>query len=414
MKNSLSHRQITIITGLRRVGKTTLMFQLIDALLKENVNPFHILYFSFDESQYALDEILEFYQQEVLQGDIRNHEKIFLFLDEIQKLPQWSEKIKMIYDLYPNVKITVSGSASILLFRHSRESLAGRFFEYTIQPLNFLEFLSFKNVEIDFQRETIFKTTIISHLNHFYKTGGFIEAISLNPLLLKKYFRETLLERVIFKDIPENFSVKRPALLLQLVQLVANQPGMYLDYKNVANDLNVDQRTVAEYITYLEYSLLIQKLYNFSPNWLTSEKKTKRAYLSNTGFTLAMAEKTEFPVIVEQFWINFLAGKYFYRSPQKDEVDLVLKNHQHPLPVEIKLRNKINLKGAKVLFKFMNRFQISTGLMITLDTEGQFNQNGKTVHLIPYWKYHSILTFLKANTDINTEDPFHFCTHGSV
>jgi hypothetical protein len=87
--DSLSPRQMTFITGLRRVGKTTLIFQLVDRLIRERqVNPYHLLYFSFDESRFSLEEILAFYQTQILQDDLRAFERVYIFLDEIQKLSQ--------------------------------------------------------------------------------------------------------------------------------------------------------------------------------------------------------------------------------------------------------------------------------------------------------------------------------------
>ncbi len=396
LKSSLNLRQITILTGLRRVGKTTLLFQLIDALLKKGVSPYQILYFSFDENQYALNEILEFYQHHVLKKELREVDRLFIFLDEIQKLDQWPEKLKIYYDLYPNVKFILSGSARILLFRGSRESLAGRFFEYPIQPLDFYEFLKFEGKEIDFSREEIFKTAIITEFNQFLKSGGFIEAIVLNDLQRMQYFKQTILERVVFKDIPENFSVKKPALLLQLLKITAYHPGLYLDYKNIANDLKMDQRTIADYFSLLDYSLLIQKVFNFSHNKLTSEKKMKRVYLSNPAFSQALNPEIAFAVLIEQFWINHLKSTFFYRSPQKDEVDIILERERAVLPIEIKIRENISIREASSLFKFMNRFDERRGLMITLDNDGVFERDQRQVQLIPFWKYKTILQYINA------------------
>jgi len=104
LKQALLVRQMTLITGLRRVGKTTLLFQLIDSLLKEKkTNPEHILYYSFDETRYDLEEIFSFYESQILQDDLRNFERTYICLDEIQKLPEWQNKIKIFYDMYPNI-----------------------------------------------------------------------------------------------------------------------------------------------------------------------------------------------------------------------------------------------------------------------------------------------------------------------
>lgn len=198
-----------------------------------------------------------------------------------------------------------------------------------------------------------------------------------------------------YRDIPDVFSVSVPDLFFRLLNILAQRPGLYLDYKNLGNDLKFDQRTLANYFNYLEYAFLIQKLYNFSPNLLTSEKKLKRAYLSNTGFTFALAGGDfDLSILLEQFWVNFLKTKYFYRSPQKEEVDLILVNGEKIVPVEIKIRKIVSAKTLGSLFKFLNHFDISKGLAISLQTETEFTQNGRNVKVLPYWKYWSILKYI--------------------
>ncbi len=396
LKKSLSLKQMTLITGLRRVGKTTLIFQLIDWLIREqNISPYNILYHSFDEARLYLENIVNYYQTTVLKQDLLQVDQIYIFLDEIQKLPGWSEQVKILYDMHPNVKITLSGSANLIMKAGSRESLAGRFFEYEINPLDFTEYLIFRNVEIDYSREAVFKQTIAIEFNQFLKTGGFIEALSFDDIQLVRYFKDSILERVTFRDIPEVFSISVPDLLLRLLNILAQRPGLYLDYKNLANDLKFDQRTINNYFDYLEYSFLIQKLYNFSPNLLTSERKLKRAYLANTGFTFSLASAMIFPKIVEQFWVNFLRAKYFYRSPQKDEVDMVLANNKITMPVEIKMRENISKKTAAPLLKFLHKFDQRRGLIISLQDETEISHDNKFIQVFPYWKYWSILDWLE-------------------
>ncbi len=393
---SLSLRQMTFITGLRRVGKTTLIFQLIDRLIRENrVAPYQVLYFSFDETRYRLDEILDFYQVNILQTDLRAVDRIYIFFDEIQKLSHWPEQVKILYDLYPNVKITLSGSANIIMKVKSRESLAGRFFDYAIDPLDFPEYLAFRGIAVDGGREGVFQQTIEREFRQFLKTGGFIEAIPFDDGQLVRYFKESILERVTYRDIPEVFAIAMPDLLLRLLNILAQSPGFYLEYKNLASDLQFDQRTIINYLSYLEYSFLLQKLYNYSTNLLSSEKKLKRAYLANTGFTCALAGQMNFPLLMEQFWVNFLKAKYFYRSPQKDEVDLVHVAGNFILPIEIKMRESVSAKDAGALFKFMRYFGKKQGLLISWRDETELANNGMAVKVLPYWKYWSIRKWIE-------------------
>ena len=124
---SLRERQILLVTGLRRVGKTTLLYQAVETLL-ETVAPDCILYFSFEEALGSPKEVLEYYEKKVLRKPLEDAGKIFVFFDEIQYVEDWPSVLKQFYDLYPNLKFFVSGSSSLLLSRDAVDKLAGRFF----------------------------------------------------------------------------------------------------------------------------------------------------------------------------------------------------------------------------------------------------------------------------------------------
>ncbi len=387
----LDLRQILILYGLRRAGKTTLMFQIIEELLKKRgVSPLQVLYFSFDEESEDITEILKTYETEVLGERISDGREIYLFLDEIQKLGGWPDKVKVVYDLNPNVKIFLSGSAAINLSKGGKESLAGRSFEFLIEPLDFDEYLDFKEIDIDRKRETVFESEIKRSLKDFMITGGFIEALELDDIRRRKYFREGLLERVIFRDLPESFSIRSADLLYRCMNVFAAHPGMILDYRNLGNDLGYDQRTVSDYVSYLEYAMLVSKLYNYSPNRLTSEKKMRKVYTSNTAITIALSGESDFSALAEQFFANTLKAGFFWRSPQKDEVDLVLATEEGVVPIEIKMRSDIRARDAKPLFKFMTKYGINEGLIISSNLETAFKHGDIKVEVIPYWRYWTI------------------------
>ncbi len=385
----IDKRQIVLFTGLRRVGKTTLMYQIIDELLRNGVNPYDILYFSFDEMMYDLEGLIKQYEIDILREDI-SKKKVFIFLDEIQKLEGWPSKVKLLYDANPKLKIFLTGSAQITMWRGTRESLAGRFFDFVVKPLDFEEYLDFKGVKIDKNREKIFEKDLKRHMRGFLKTGGFIEALNLDEHMLKKYLKESLLERVIFVDIPQTFKLDLPELLLKLLTIAASRPGFYLDCKNLSNDLNVDQRTIANYISYLEYALFLQKLYNYSRNLLTSEKKVKKLYPSNTAFTLVLNPQADLSSVLEQFFVNNLNARFFLKTPQKEEIDIIHTQDRNVLPVEIKIKEKISKNDVKTLLKFMERNNLQRALLITLDTETKLQKEKLIVEAIPYWRYWSI------------------------
>jgi len=138
IQRMIKEPQIISLCGLRRVGKTTILKKIIEDLITEN-SPDSILYFSFDDFQAS--ELLDVIDAFV---SIHNKEPKFLIFDEIQKLPNWAEKVKLIYDT-GKYKVFISGSESLSLRKGSRESLAGRIYEFEVKGLDFLEYLSFVN-----------------------------------------------------------------------------------------------------------------------------------------------------------------------------------------------------------------------------------------------------------------------------
>ena len=141
----MKDRQIILLTGLRRVGKTTLAYQIIDELLKQKVNSLHIMYFSFDEKTANLDELIKAYEEGVLKKKIGD-ERIYVFLDEIQKCSDWESRIKILYDLHPNIKFVITGSASVKITKKAKESLAGRMFEFHLYHFHFGNLLNGKGL----------------------------------------------------------------------------------------------------------------------------------------------------------------------------------------------------------------------------------------------------------------------------
>src|SRR3989344_4227988 len=140
--------QILALSGLRRVGKTTLMLKIIKDRIQNGEDPHNILYFSFDEFKGTdIREVIREY--ETITGKDFNQGTYLLVLDEIQKLKNWEDQIKSIYDQRkPRVKIIISGSESLFIRKKSKETLAGRIFEFKVESLTFKEFLYFKEINL--------------------------------------------------------------------------------------------------------------------------------------------------------------------------------------------------------------------------------------------------------------------------
>ena len=366
----LGKKFIVSIVGLRRTGKTTIMRQLIDKLIDEGVPRHSILAYSFD-SPSELEEVMDEYVR--VSGKSFGKDQIYLFLDEVQKLEDWQDKIKIFYDNYPKLKIVVSGSSSLSI-RKKSESLAGRIMEFHLEPLSFREYLLFRGKEGMLERPAMFGREL-QKLLESYLSRQFIEIIEEDAETARKYV-DTLIRKIIFEDIPGVYPVEQPQVLLSVVQIVANNPGMLLDYKSLSNDLKVNEKTLSNYVEFLEQAYLLHKSYNYSKNRLTSEKKLKKAYLKTTSF--CEFSDRNLPKIVENCIVTQTKTRFFWRKTH--EVDCVTEDGT---PVEVKYRDDIQQNELRGLEKFREVFKTKKGVVVTRGLDAK----RMGTEFIPAWKF---------------------------
>jgi len=374
-------RQIIAFTGLRRVGKTTLMLKIAEDFTKE-FDAKRIIYFSFDEfREIELRELIRKYE-ELLENDFRKG-KYLLLLDEIQKLTDWENKLKGIYDAFgKNVKIIISGSESLFIKKKSKETLAGRIFEFKIETLSFKEFLSFK--KFDFKNVNLREKELKFLFNKFTLTQGFPELVEIEEKeIIRKYIRENVIERVLYRDIQKVFKIKDASKVESLFNLFLEEPGQLADVSELANELGISRQTVSNYLNCLEKSFLIRKLYNFSRSRRKIERKLKKYYpvviSPNLLFNEDVQSKSK---AFEWVMVNQLRAEFFWRDPYKNEVDIVVGDGKI-IPIEVKY-GKIDFGG---MLAFMKKFNVNEGYIISHDKEEKKKIDKKIVHVIPAFKF---------------------------
>ncbi len=382
--NFLDDRQMLLVTGLRRVGKTTLFYQIIQELLNQGRDPYNILYFSFDEEIGEIEDLLDAYSEKVLKKRFEDCERIFVFLDEIQKVTNWQNKLKIFYDLYPNLKIFISGSASISLQKSSKESLAGRIFDFILEPLNFSEFLKLKGLEIDLTRAEVFQDQVKPLLADYLRKGGFPEIINeTSDFKIKEYIRNSVIEKIIYKDLPVEFRLKDIELLNILIRMIAENLGMILNFDRLSKDLHRNKRTIMNYIQYLEYALLIRVVYNYHKGFLVSSRKLRKVYLTNTAISFVFVENFYSESFLEKLAENMTILKanttYYYRDSY--EIDAIISVHDEIIPIEVKY-GQVRTKGMR---KFLDKFDVKRGIIITQELFKEENYDEKIISYVPLW-----------------------------
>ncbi len=382
LQKFISLPQIIALTGLRRVGKTTLMFKIIESAIKKGFNPENVIYFSFDEfKESRIKNIIKEYE-EILEKDIKKGNYLLL-LDEIQKLTGWEDQLKSIYDITKkNLKIVISGSESLFIKKKSREVLAGRIFEFKIEPLSFKEFLNFNGV--DFKPINLYRKELLKLFSEFILIQGFPELVGIKDIsIIKKYVKESIIEKVIYRDMPELFKIKDITLIRSLFNIILEDPGQIIELSKLAKELNISRQTLKDYLSYLEESFLIRKLYNFSRSKRKVERKLKKYYPTIISPDLLFKEdKLSKAKVFEWLLINQLKAEFFWRDPYKNEVDIILSN-KVLTPIEVKY-GKIDIKGLLV---FMKKFNVKKGYIISYDLEEERIVNKNNIFVIPAFKF---------------------------
>jgi len=246
LKKNLNNRDIIFLIGLRRVGKTTIFKMMINYLLTR-VNPKHILYVSLDSynlEDYTIHEILEEYRKE---HRLKREEKIFLFFDEVAHKEHFAQELKNLYD-FENVKIYASSSSSSII--KSRKSyLIGRERIIEVLPLDFNEYLVFKNVKIKKSDSHLFK----KYFEDYMMDGGMPEYVLTGDVS----YLNSLIEDIIMKDVALLHNVKDLNIIKDYFKILMERVGKRLSINKITKIVGISPDTSRRYLSYFMDTFLI-------------------------------------------------------------------------------------------------------------------------------------------------------------
>ncbi|MEM0118179.1 MAG: ATP-binding protein [Conexivisphaerales archaeon] len=363
----LDKRQITILTGLRRVGKTTILYQIIEELLK-NQSEKNILYYSFEDKGERVKDVLEIYERNILRKPIYEAGKVYIFLDEVQYSPDWVSTVKRFYDLYPNIKFYLSGSSSLLLSKSALEALAGRFFFVEVYPLTFREFLQLRGINV---KEP--NSMLEPYFSDYMMKAGFPEIVKWNDSkLIRDYIVNSIIERIILRDIPSLFGRKDPLTLEKVISSLVSRPGSLVNLYTISKDFGISRITASRYLQHLETTMLIRSLANYRPSTSSSSRKLKKYYPATTSLIFALSEEkfqNDRGSVLETYVVNSLGAKNFYRRGNR-EIDALLMNGR-TIAVEVKLG--FSQRDAKMLFRLSREVNAERSVLVTESETGSAN-----------------------------------------
>lgn len=338
----LKAREIIVITGMRRVGKTTLLQMIYDQIDSKNK-------VFFDLDNILEQKIFEETDYNNIWGNLRaygtsNKEKAYIFLDEIQAMPQVVKAVKYLHDHY-DVKFFLTGSSSFYLKNLFPESLAGRKIVFEMFPLTFEEFLLFK--QIGAERHTTFKDKarqknriayekISKYFEEYLMFGGFPQVVLAEDESQKKLYLKDILTSYFEMDVRRLADFRQMSAFRDMLLLLMQRVGSKLDISKLSSEIGVSRKTVYSYLSFLESSYFISQIQPFSRNTDREVSGTRKIYFCDNGIINMFGKIPDGALLENAVFMNIrhLGKVNYYQKRSGAEIDFILPDQSIALEVK--------------------------------------------------------------------------------
>jgi len=394
----MEEREIIVLSGVRRSGKTTLMYQAVDRLISRGVPPENILFLNLEDPalmKEGLDNIFSTYRQHLLpQG------RAYIFLDEIQAVRGWQGWLKRQYDLNRPLKFIVSGSNSSLLSGEYSTYLTGRNINVPVFPLSFREFLRFSKKECNPEKISLTGGEAVDSVLHFLRSylesGGFPEPFFKNRayriLLLQQYFND-----ILYRDIVFRYRVD-PHKLTELALFLITNSGNPMTMRRLRGASGLSLDTIRSLLSYLEDAFLLRRVnaFSFSSRTSLNERLPKKYYCVDTGLRNAIAHRfsedagrmAENAVAVE---LQRRGINLYYWHERNAEVDFVYLTREGRVnAINVCYSDKIPEREVRGLERLTDTVKGRVGelLILSMDTrEIVETKEGHAIQVYPLWRW---------------------------
>lgn len=340
----IDNKEIVVVTGMRRVGKTTLLRTLFDRIQDDNKvfldieNPIEQKIFEETDFNNIWENVKPF--------GINKDKRAYFFLDEIQAKPEIVKAIKYLYDHY-EAKFFCTGSSSFYLKNLFSESLAGRKVIYELYPLTFEEFLVFKGVPQqfgdDFGDKEASQNFIAYEKNkklydEYLTFGGFPQVVLSQTSKLKKEMLVDIFKSYFEKDVRSLADFKDISVFRDLLLLLMQRVGSRLEITKLSSELGISRPTVNSYLAFLQGTYFIDLIAPYTQNVDRELSGTKKIYFCDSGIISQFAKVTDGTIFENAVYLN--ARKYgkvqYYQKRSGAEIDFIIAERN--LALEAKIR----------------------------------------------------------------------------
>jgi len=390
-------KKIVSLIGVRRSGKTYILFSLIEKL-RQSIDPQNIIYINFEDDRLfpltleKLDDLMEGYYELYPE---KREEKVYLFLDEVQNIEGWERYVRRIDDTL-NLQLYITGSSSKLLSSEIATSLRGRTITYEIFPFSFKEYLRYKEIEVNlYSSKSV--SFIKNAFNSYLVDGGFAETFDETPDVQKRILKDYL-DLIIYKDVVERYTIKNQSLLKHLIKYMFVNMGTLISVNKLYNDYKsqgykVGKDTLQDYLSYLQeaYTLFTTPIYRNSVR--EEQRNPKKLYAIDNGFKklFSISLSDDYSKLYENLAFLHLRreSSEVYYFKEKQEVDLYIRsdkeylvNVSYMIEDEKTLQREIN-----ALKEGMRYFKLDRAYLVTAERDELIEVDEGIIEVVPMWKW---------------------------
>ncbi|WP_287386922.1 ATP-binding protein [Lachnospira sp.] len=382
-----------ILVGLRRAGKSTLLYKIAKDLIKSGVDWSQIIYVNFEDDRLFGFQKEDFNDIVEVAYELAEGKEIYYFFDEIQIVDGWEHFARRMADQKKHVYIT--GSNAKMLSSEMEKVLGGRYLSKMIMPFSLAEVLDY--LEIDHSNKALLTSSKLAKIknatSNYINFGGFAEA---QHLLDKREYIKSVYEKVLLGDISERENIKNQTALRLMVKKIAETVMHEISFNKLAGNIKAtgiktSTDSMIEYTSYAESAFLLFRTRNYV-NKFSKKESTPRFYFYDNGLlNLFLVDKAS--ALLENVvacHLKRLYGEdvyYFKSSKTGIDVDFYLPQKQCGVQVCYNLESAYE-RETKNLFDFMDKSEnVSRLIIVTHDEEGTITEGNKTIEVIPVYKF---------------------------
>lgn len=377
-----------VICGIRRSGKSFLLFHQVKEIIKQN-NKSTFIYINFEDERFI--EFNSTHFDLILESAFElYHEKPILFFDEIQNIDGWEKFARRLADTGYSIYIT--GSNAKMLSREIATTLGGRYMIVEVFPLSFYEYLTFHSIIIESNFEFSNQRFIIKdQFEKYFRYGGFPE---LSKYQNPKEYLSNIYMKVLYGDLIARNHIQNEHILRLLIKKLAESVNNETSLNRIKNliksiGLKIGNNTIAEYISYLHDAYLIFPLYNYASSFTERETKKKYYFIDQGILNLFITDQDS--KLLENIVFLHLYKRYkdqLCYFKRKLEVDFYIPEKQILIQVSYSVSN-IETKQREIaaLLAAMKELNIKKATIISYDEEETIKIAKNQIQVIPAWKW---------------------------